>query len=79
MGKTRRSKKQRREEAEIRATERSSVTPRQQLDKLDRLFGKGKGAQKERVRLKKQLQKKKKVGKTSKTRTKNTSISRKTS
>lgn len=45
------SKIQRREEAEVRQTEASKLTKSQRIDKLDRLFGKNKGALKERTKL----------------------------
>ena len=48
---------ERREGAAERAVERAKRTPQQQLGQLDKMFGQGKGAKKERARLKKQLQK----------------------
>jgi hypothetical protein len=53
--------RQRREEllkaASVRAEERASRTPKQQLALLDKRLGKGKGAQKERARLSKEIEK----------------------
>lgn len=44
-------KNQRRIEAEQRQASRNTITDKQQLQKLDRMFGKNKGAIKERVKL----------------------------
>lgn len=41
----------RRKAAERRAAERTKRTAKQQLKRLDEMFGKGKGAKKERARL----------------------------
>jgi len=41
----------RRERAEALAEERAKRTPQQQLARLDEMFGKGKGATKERAKL----------------------------
>lgn len=48
-----RNKEYRKECAEERAKERAKRTPQEQLKRLDRMFGEGKGAQKERRRLQK--------------------------
>jgi len=47
----------RRESAEERREAREARTPQEQLARLDRLLGKGKGAAKERARLKKLAEK----------------------
>lgn len=41
----------RRKQAEERDGQRNSISHQQQLEKLDRLFGKGQGAKKERAKL----------------------------
>ena len=41
----------RRKEAEARTAERGNRSDKQQIAKLDKMFGKGKGAQRERARL----------------------------
>ena len=46
----------RRAKAEERDAERSKRTPRQQLQRLDEMFGVGRGAKKERARLKKKIE-----------------------
>lgn len=45
------SKQQKREEAIARAEQSGKLTPEQKLEKLDRIFGKGLGAKKERLKL----------------------------
>ena len=50
-----RSKQQKREDAEKLKKERAKRTDEQQLAKLDEMFGPGKGAKKERARLLKKL------------------------
>jgi hypothetical protein len=45
----------RQDEADKRAEKRSKLTPKQQLNRLDKKLGKGKGAIRERARLVKQL------------------------
>jgi len=44
-------KEQRRKDSEQWAEERAKRSPQQQLDRLDTMFGKGNGAQRERARL----------------------------
>jgi hypothetical protein len=52
MGKKRLDRRNfRREAAEKRQAARNIMTPQEQLDRLDRMLGKGKGAVKERARL----------------------------
>jgi len=51
------AKKQRRKEAEERQKAYDNLTTQQKLDRLDKKFGKGKGAAKERARLEKKLNK----------------------
>ncbi len=46
-----RDKSTKREEAEERQAEHDKLTPQQKIDKLDRKFGKGIGAKKERAKL----------------------------
>ena len=48
-------KEARKGRAEEQAVERAKRTPQQQLERLDQMFGEGKGATKERARLAKQL------------------------
>ena len=47
--------RERRKAAELRQEERAKLTPQQQLAKLDKMFGDGQGAARERVRLQKQI------------------------
>jgi len=51
------AKEQRRENALILEEERTKRTDRQQLNRLDKLFGKNKGAKKERAKLKSRIKK----------------------
>jgi len=51
------AKEQRRKNALILEEKRSKRTNRQQLNRLDKLFGKGKGAKKERAKLKARIRK----------------------
>jgi hypothetical protein len=53
-------KQARRDQAETLKKDRALRTDQQQLIHLDKLLGKGKGAKKERARLKKQIEKQKK-------------------
>jgi len=53
----------RHKEAVQRQEERSSISDKDQLKKLDKMFGKGKGAIKERKRLNDRIQKQKGVKK----------------
>ena len=48
---TKRSKEERRKEAEARQEERAKRTPQEQLARLDAMFGKDQGAARERERL----------------------------
>lgn len=50
-------KEQRRENAARLAEERAKRSPQQQLDRLDKMFGKDQGAKKERARLLKAIKK----------------------
>ena len=50
-----RSKQQKREDAQKLLKERAKRTDQQQLARLDTMFGEGKGAQKERARLLKKI------------------------
>ena len=52
-------KDRKREEAKVRQAEHDKLTPQQKIDKLDKRFGKGLGAKKERVKLSKLLEGKK--------------------
>lgn len=47
------SREQKKVEAKSRAERSSEMTPEQRIEKLDRLFGKGQGAKKERLKLSK--------------------------
>ena len=51
MRRGKQARAERRARAEELAEERAKRTPQQQLTRLDEMFGKGKGAQKERARL----------------------------
>ena len=51
-----RSRHERREEAKARQEERNQRTPQQQIQHLDKILGKGKGATKERARLAKMME-----------------------
>ena len=51
------AKEQRHENALVLQEERSKRTDQQQLARLDKLFGKNKGAQKERAKLKSRIRK----------------------
>jgi hypothetical protein len=44
-------KQERKTEATVRAEERAKLTDKQQLARLDKMFGKGKGAARERAKL----------------------------
>jgi len=57
---------ERRKRAEAQAEERAKRTPEQQIARLDQMFGKGKGAAKERARLAKQISDSKKSAKKTK-------------
>lgn len=48
-------KEQKKEETKKREENRRRKSPRDQLAKLDQLFGKGRGAKKERIRLQKKM------------------------
>lgn len=48
-------KEDKREEAKKRKENRRRKSPKDQLAKLDQLFGKGQGAKKERIRLQKKM------------------------
>ena len=54
-GNMKRSKQQKREDAQKLLKERAKRTDQQQLARLDTMFGEGKGAQKERARLLKKI------------------------
>jgi hypothetical protein len=51
-----RSRQERREEALTRQEERNQRTPKQQIQHLDKILGKGQGATKERARLAKMME-----------------------
>lgn len=61
--KMRRWKSMRQESAEKRQEERAKRSPKEQLVRLDNMFGKGEGAQKERKRLQEMIDKEKQSGK----------------
>lgn len=48
-------KRRKRKESDARLAKRAKLSNAQQLEKLDALFGKGKGAKKERARLKAEI------------------------
>lgn len=48
-------KNQKRKESDARLAERAKLSNAQQLEKLDAMLGKGKGAKKERARLKAEI------------------------
>lgn len=49
------AREDRRQRATALAEARAKRTPKQQLNRLDSMFGKGQGARKERARLQKQM------------------------
>ena len=48
-------RQRRREEAEVRNAKWAALTPQQQLDKLDQVFGIGLGAAKQRAKIAKRI------------------------